>query len=58
MTVGTGEGMRVSRGQFRVDWLPGTDTLRGVCLCGATTFAEDPIVLWNWLLTHRDEHKP
>ncbi len=30
---------------YRVDWVPGTDRLRGTCHCGATGEAEDPAVL-------------
>lgn len=37
---------------YRVDWMPGTDRLRGTCHCGATGEAEDPAVIWQWLLAH------
>ena len=37
---------------YRVDWVPGTDRLRGTCHCGATCEAEDPVVIWQWLLAH------
>ena len=37
---------------YRVDWMPGTDRLRGTCHCGATGEAEDPVVIWQWLLAH------
>ena len=37
---------------YRVDWMPGTDRLRGTCHCGATGEAADPAVIWQWLLAH------
>jgi hypothetical protein len=43
---------------YRVTWLPGSDTLRGVCHCGAVREAEDPIEIWSWLLAHPDGHQP
>jgi hypothetical protein len=43
---------------YRVTWLPGSDTLRGVCHCGAEREAEDPIEIWSWLLAHPDGHEP
>lgn len=50
--------MRTRRGAvtavYRVDWMPGTDRLRGTCHCGATAEAEDPAVIWQWLLAHPD----
>jgi hypothetical protein len=39
---------------LRVDWLPGSDRLRGVCHCGAESEAEDPVAMWEWLLAHPD----
>ena len=39
---------------LRVDWLPGSDRLRGLCHCGAEAEAEDPIAMWEWLLAHPD----
>ncbi|GAA0246384.1 hypothetical protein [Cryptosporangium japonicum] len=39
---------------FRVEWVPGSDRLAGRCHCGARTEAEDPVVLWEWLLAHPD----
>jgi hypothetical protein len=39
---------------MRVDWLPGSDRLRGCCHCGAETEAEDPVAMWEWLLAHPD----
>lgn len=41
---------------YRIDWLPGTDTLHGVCHCGAERSAEDPVELWQWMLAHPDGH--
>jgi hypothetical protein len=35
---------------YRVDWVPGTDRLRGTCHCGAIGEAEDPVPMWQWLL--------
>lgn len=43
---------------YRVTWLPGSDTLRGVCYCGASHVAEDPIEIWSWLLAHPEGHEP
>ena len=42
------------RAVLRVDWLPGSDRLRGRCHCGAETEAEDPVEMWEWLLAHPD----
>ncbi|WP_431920029.1 hypothetical protein [Micromonospora wenchangensis] len=54
MTPGAGGG-RV----YRVHWVPGTDTLRGICHCGAQRLAEEPVALWQWLLDHpRGHHAP
>jgi hypothetical protein len=39
---------------IRVNWLPGSDRLRGRCHCGAETEAEDPVAMWAWLLAHPD----
>ena len=38
----------------RVEWLPGSDRLRGRCSCGAEAEGEDPALLWEWLLAHPD----
>ncbi|BCJ57543.1 hypothetical protein [Micromonospora endophytica] len=43
---------------YRIHWLPGTDTLRGRCHCGAERTAEEPVELWEWLLAHPDGHRP
>jgi hypothetical protein len=37
---------------YRVEWMPGTDLLRGYCHCGATVDAEDPVQVWALLLAH------
>lgn len=39
---------------MRVNWLPGSDRLRGRCHCGAESEAEDPVEMWEWLLAHPD----
>jgi len=41
---------------YRVHWVPGTDTLLGVCHCGARRHAEEPAALWDWLLAHPRGH--
>lgn len=41
---------------FTVDWLPGSDVLRGRCHCGATSSAQDPATLLDWLGAHPDGH--
>ncbi|MGW4074381.1 hypothetical protein ACWELB_12795 [Streptomyces asiaticus] len=43
---------------YRIDWLPGTDVLHGVCHCGAERTAEDPVELWQWMLAHPSGHHP
>lgn len=42
---------------YRIHWLPGTDTLRGICHCAAERLAEDPVELWEWLLAHPRGHQ-
>jgi hypothetical protein len=37
---------------YCVDWVPGTDRLRGTCHCGAVAEASDPARMWEWLLAH------
>ena len=49
-------GMLTGDRVYRVHWIPGSDTLIGVCHCGADRTAEDPIELWDWLLAHPDGH--
>jgi hypothetical protein len=44
------------RRRFRVVWVPGSDELCGFCYCGESTFSEDPIQLWTWLLEHPEGH--
>jgi hypothetical protein len=41
---------------YRVHWVLGTDLLLGVCHCGAEFQADDPVLLWDWLLAHPDGH--
>ncbi|GAB3804934.1 hypothetical protein [Micromonospora zhanjiangensis] len=42
---------------YRIQWIPGTDTLRGTCHCGAERVAEEPVELWDWLLAHPRDHR-
>lgn len=42
---------------YRVQWIPGTDTLRGTCHCGAARTTEEPVALWEWLLSHPSGHQ-
>ncbi|MCG5461762.1 hypothetical protein AB0K35_03150 [Micromonospora sp. NPDC053740] len=51
--AGTRSGDRV----YRIHWVPGTDTLRGICHCGAERLAEEPVELWEWLLAHPQGHQ-
>ncbi|MEU5992925.1 hypothetical protein ABZ806_28500 [Spirillospora sp. NPDC047418] len=44
----------MSTGRLRVEWSPGSDTLTGICHCGAHRTAEDPLEIWAWLLAHPD----
>jgi hypothetical protein len=39
---------------YRVRWMPGSDELVGRCHCGAETRAEDPVLMWQWLIAHPD----
>ncbi|MCP2167376.1 hypothetical protein [Goodfellowiella coeruleoviolacea] len=41
---------------YRVHWVLGTDRLRAVCHCSAEREFEDPVQLWEWLLSHPDGH--
>jgi hypothetical protein len=43
---------------YRVRWIPGTDTLLGVCHCGAEHVAADPVEVWSWLYAHPEGHEP
>ncbi|MEU0058846.1 hypothetical protein [Streptomyces sp. NPDC006334] len=43
---------------YRIDWLPGTDTLHGTCHCGAEHTAQDPTAMWEWMLGHPEGHRP
>ncbi|MBW0103029.1 hypothetical protein [Pseudonocardia sp. KRD291] len=40
----------------RVVWLPGSDRLEGICHCGATTVADGPVEVWEWLFAHPVDH--
>lgn len=39
-----------------VRWEPGSDTLLGVCHCGAEHLAQSPAEIWEWLLGHPVGH--
>jgi hypothetical protein len=39
-------------GRYRIVWVPDSDLLVGTCHCGAERTAEDPVELWQWLLSH------
>jgi hypothetical protein len=41
---------------YRIDWLPGTDLLHGICHCGAEHTGTDPIEMWDWMLAHPTGH--
>jgi hypothetical protein len=43
--------------RFRIVWEPGSDVLTGTCPCGAARRAEDPALLWTWLLAHPDHEE-
>ena len=43
-------------GVLRVEWVPGSDRLRGTCHCGAVHVADGPIEVWEWLLAHPVGH--
>jgi hypothetical protein len=43
-------------GVLRVEWVPGSDRLRGTCHCGAVRVAEGPVEVWEWLLAHPVGH--
>jgi hypothetical protein len=43
---------------YRIDWLPGTDTLHGTCHCGREHTSQDPIEMWEWMLAHPNGHAP
>ena len=45
-------------GRLRVEWSPGSDSLTGICHCGAQRTAEDPVELWAWLLAHPGHEGP
>ena len=43
---------RTGAAVYRVQWSPGSDRLLGRCHCGVELDAEDPVLLWQWLLAH------
>ncbi|MDI6101657.1 hypothetical protein QLQ12_23835 [Actinoplanes sp. NEAU-A12] len=43
-----------ARTVYTIRWSPGSDRLHGVCHCGAEHEAEDPVLMWRWLLAHPD----
>ncbi|MGQ4513023.1 hypothetical protein [Streptomyces sp. DW26H14] len=45
-------GRVAEAGVFRIHWVPGTDRLLAVCFCGAERVFEDPVEVWDWLLSH------
>jgi hypothetical protein len=47
---------RASAEVYRIDWVPGTDLLHGVCHCGAEHTNTDPIEMWAWMLAHPTGH--
>ena len=49
-------GVPVGPNTFKITWVPGQDTMLGICHCGAERIAEDPIELWMWLLGHPVDH--
>ncbi len=59
-----GQGMSMPHAQrhlqgervMLVRWVPGSDTLLGVCHCGAEQLAQSPIEVWEWLLAHPVGH--
>ncbi|WP_406379541.1 hypothetical protein [Streptomyces sp. NBC_01618] len=56
MSGGTpGSGSRTQL--YRVEWLPGTDSLHGTCHCGAEHTGEDPVEMWTWMLGHPEGHR-
>jgi hypothetical protein len=47
-----------TRKLLQVDWVPGSDQLRGRCYCGAESVADDPVEMWQWLLAHPNHPNP
>lgn len=55
--IGIGEPTAPTSGLInRIDWEPGSDLLRGTCHCGARRSFDDPVEMWNWLLSHPRGH--
>jgi hypothetical protein len=50
-------GMLAGDRVYRVRWIPGTDSLLGICHCGAEQTTEEPVALWDWLLSHPSGHQ-
>ena len=46
------ETVRAAGTVYRIEWVPGTDRLLGTCHCGAVREADDPVLMWAWLLAH------
>ncbi|MFA3836098.1 hypothetical protein [Streptomyces aureus] len=42
---------------YRVDWVPGTDALHGICHCGAEHDTQEPVLMWQWMLSHPDHQE-
>ncbi|GAA3437554.1 hypothetical protein [Kutzneria kofuensis] len=41
---------------IRVHWVQGSDRLRAVCHCSAEREFDDPVEMWEWLLSHPVGH--
>ena len=54
MSADLSRGSLAGESVLRVEWLPGSDRLRGRCHCGAETEGEEPVAMWEWLLAHPD----
>ena len=54
MTADLPRGSLAGESVLRVEWLPGSDRVRGRCHCGAEAEAEEPAAMWEWLLAHPD----
>jgi hypothetical protein len=52
-----GCGVRPIRWRFLPSGALHSDSLRGVCHCGAVHLAEDPEQVWSWLLAHPEGHE-
>jgi hypothetical protein len=54
--VPASEPMLTGNRVYRIHWVLGTDRLRAVCHCSAEREFEDPVQLWEWLLSHPNGH--